>query len=213
MFTGLIEDIGEVVAVRPGPTTRLEVRTALPVAEIELGESIAIDGCCLTVVERRGEVLGFDASDETLRRTTLGTYRRGSSVNLERALAVGDRLGGHLVQGHVDATTEVSRVWDEGGSRWVEVGLPKDLAPYVFEKGSVTLDGISLTVNTLTADRLAVTLIPETQKRTTLGRKPVGGRVNLEMDVIGKYVARQLGLRSEPGLTEDFLKRAGYGRA
>lgn len=212
MFTGLIEDVGQVVAVRPGSTTRLEVETHLPGSEVALGESIAVDGCCLTVVARRGSTLAFDASAETLRRTTLGSYASGARVNLERAMAVGDRLGGHLVQGHVDATAELSRLWDEGGSRWVEVELPQELLPYVIEKGSVAIDGISLTINRVAGSHFAVTLIPETQQRTTLGGKRVGARVNLETDLIGKYVARQLGLRTESGLSEDFLKRAGYGQ-
>jgi riboflavin synthase len=224
MFTGLIQDVGRVALLRPGPTTRLEIETALPVAQIALGESVAIDGCCLTVVEARAaaRVLAFDATEETLRRTTLGGYRTGSAVNLERALALGDRLGGHLVQGHVDATVDIVRSWPEGGSLWLEIGLPKELAPFFIEKGSVTVDGISLTVNTLGADRFGVTLIPETQARTTLAKKPVGARVNLEADLIGKYVARQLSLGLRPGvpssantgaaekLDELFIKRAGW---
>jgi riboflavin synthase len=211
MFTGLIQDVGEVVSVRPGATTRLEVQSSVTLPEVKLGESIAIDGCCLTVVEARGRSVAFDASAETLRRTTLGSYRAGARVNLERAMAMGERLGGHIVQGHVDATVALLRAWDEGGSRWLEFELPSELAPFFIEKGSVCVDGISLTVNTLGADRFGVTLIPETQQRTTLATKPVGAKVNLEADLIGKYVARQLGARGGAKLDQAFLERAGFG--
>jgi riboflavin synthase len=211
MFTGLIQDVGQVVARRPGPTTRLEVQTALDLADVKLGESIAIDGCCLTVVAKGSRTLAFDASEETLRRTVLGDYAPGSAVNLERAMALGERLGGHLVLGHVDATARILRSWAEGGSLWLEVELPDELAPYFIEKGSVTVDGISLTVNTLGADRFGVTLIPETQARTTLARKAAGARVNLEADLIGKYVARMVAVRPGARVDEEFLKRAGFG--
>src|SRR3954471_8149755 len=149
MFTGLIQDLGRVAAIRPGPVTRLEVETALPLDEVKLGESIAIDGCCLTVVEKRGRTLSFEATEETLRRTTLGGYAPGTRVNLERAMSLGERLGGHLVLGHVDGTARLLRTWDEGAALGVEVELPAELARFFIEKGSVTVDGVSLTVNAL----------------------------------------------------------------
>lgn len=225
MFTGLIQDVGRVALLRPGPTTRLVVETAIDLKDVVLGESIAVDGCCLTVVEIGKGSVAFDASDETLRRTSLGGYQVGSAVNLERALALGDRLGGHLVLGHVDATTTILRCWQEGGSLWLDVALPREFAPYFIEKGSVALDGTSLTVNTLAADRFGVTLIPETQERTTLAKKPVGARLNLEADLIGKYVARLMTFRgqagavgpageaSQKGIDLDFIQKAGWGGA
>ena len=219
MFTGLIQDVGRVALLRPGPTTRLVVETAIDLKDVVLGESIAVDGCCLTAVEIGKGSIAFDASDETLRCTSLGGYQVGSAVNLERAMALGDRLGGHLVLGHVDATTTVLRSWQEGGSLWLDVALPKAFAPYFIEKGSVTLDGTSLTVNTLAADRFGVTLIPETQERTTLAKKPVGARLNLEADLIGKYVARLMSFRGQAGdpghkgIDLEFIQKAGYGGA
>lgn len=211
MFTGLVDEVGTVRGLRPGPTTRLEVTCSYPPADLELGESIAVDGCCLTVVEIGSGWVGFDASDETLRRTVLGSYRHGTRVHLERALAVGDRLGGHIVQGHVDATSNVLRRWSEGGSVWMEVGLPTPLAPFFIEKGSVAVDGVSLTVNTLQADRFGLTLIPESQARTALAQKPIGAQVNLEADLVGKYIARMASIRVPGTVDEAFLRRAGFG--
>lgn len=207
MFTGLIQDVGAVERVTPGPMTEVWIASHFP-ADLQLGESIACDGCCLTVVEQRGSAFRVQASPETLRHTTLGAWRAGTAVNLERALQVGDRLGGHWVQGHVDAVGEILESHPEGGSWLLGVSLPAKLAPVFVDKGSVALDGISLTVNKVERDRFWVALIPETLARTSLKTKGVGGKVNLEGDLIGKYVARLHGLRS--GLTEEQLREAGF---
>jgi riboflavin synthase len=210
MFTGLVQDVGTIERLTSGAMTDVWLRTSLGAASFELGESIAIDGACLTVVERAGETFRVQAAPETLRRTTLGDRKPGARVNLERALKVGDRLGGHLVLGHVDGVAQVLEARSEGGSRVLRCSLPAELAPFFIEKGSVTIDGVSLTVNGLDASSFWVQLIPETQERTTLGKKPVGERVNLEADVIGKYVARLVGLR-EGGVSEALLAKAGFG--
>jgi riboflavin synthase len=214
MFTGLIQDIGVVERVVPGGMTDLWIRTSLGAEGFALGESIAVDGACLTVVERAGDAFRVQAAPETLRRTTLGAVCPGSRVNLERALALGDRLGGHLVSGHVDAVSEVLETRTEGGSWVMSFRLPPELAPFFIEKGSVAIDGISLTVNAVGEDRFSVQLIPETQERTTLQSKGVGARVNLEGDMIGKYVARLVSLRQGPGsgLTEAAIKAAGFSK-
>jgi len=216
MFTGLIQDVGTLEQVLPGGMTDLWIRTRLGAGSFTLGESIAVDGACLTVVERSGDRFRVQAAPETLRRTTLGALRPGARVNLERALALGDRLGGHLVSGHVDAVSEVLETRAEGGSWVMTFALPTELAPFFVEKGSVAIDGISLTVNSVGTDRFSVQLIPETQERTGLQAKGVGARVNLEADLIGKYVARLFSLRQDarvsgPGLTEDVLRAAGFG--
>jgi len=219
MFTGLVQDVGTVERVLPGPMTTLWIRTALPVGEFALGESIAVSGACLTVVERGEGQFRVDAAPETLRRTTLGELRSGSRVNLERALRLSDRLGGHLVLGHVDGVLPLLSIGREGGSVLLEVGLTPELAPLFIEKGSVTLDGVSLTVNTVGDDRFSVQLIPETQARTTLADRAVGDRYNVEADVIGKYVARlhaahaprTAGAAGSGNLTVDMLVRAGFG--
>ena len=207
MFTGLIQEVGTVGRLTPGPMTEVWVGSHLP-ADLKLGESIACDGCCLTVVEARGSSFRVQASPETLRHTTLGAWKPGTLVNLERALKVGDRLGGHWVQGHVDAVGEILESRPEGGSWLMAVSLPPSLAPVFVDKGSVAMDGISLTVNKVERDRFWVALIPETVARTSLKGKGVGGKVNLEGDLVGKYVARLHGLRS--GLTEEQLKAAGF---
>ncbi|MFP2961294.1 riboflavin synthase [Myxococcus sp. 1LA] len=218
MFTGLIQDLGRVEHVIPGGMTDLWIHTSLGAASFELGESIAVNGACLTVVERTGDSFRVQAAPETLRRTTLGAVKPGDQVNLERALALGDRLGGHLVSGHVDAVSEVLETYPEGGSWVMGFRLPEALAPYFIEKGSVAIDGISLTINTLEADRFRVQLIPETQERTTLKARGVGAKVNLEADQIGKYVARLFALqrgRGAPGgaggLTAAAIAAAGFG--
>ncbi|NOK01050.1 MULTISPECIES: riboflavin synthase [Myxococcus] len=218
MFTGLIQDLGRVERVIPGGMTDLWIHTSLGAAAFELGESIAVNGACLTVVERTGDTFRVQAAPETLRRTTLASVKPGDRVNLERALALGDRLGGHLVSGHVDAVSEVLETYPEGGSWVMGFRLPEELAPYFIEKGSVAIDGISLTVNTLDADRFRVQLIPETQERTTLKARGVGSKVNLEADQIGKYVARLFALqrgqgapRGGGGLTAAAIAAAGFG--
>jgi riboflavin synthase len=207
MFTGLIEDVGSIERITPGAMTEVWIASHFP-SDLQLGESIACDGCCLTVVEHRGSTFRVQASPETLRHTTLGTWRSGTAVNLERALKVGDRLGGHWVQGHVDAVGEILQARPEGGSQLMAISLPAALAPLFVDKGSVALDGISLTVNKVEADRFWVALIPETVSRTSLKAKGVGAKVNLEGDLVGKYVARLHALRS--GLTEQQLIAAGF---
>lgn len=208
MFTGLVQQIGTVERVEQAAgMTDLWVGSSFE--QLQLGESIACDGCCLTVVEARGGSFRLQASPETLRRTTLGEWRQGTRVNLERALRLGDRLGGHWVQGHVDGVARVLSVREEGGSRVLAFELPAELAPFFIEKGSVTVDGISLTVNSVGRAEFSVALIPETLARTTLGGKGGGARVNLEADLVGKYVARQQQLKGG-SLSEDDLKRAGF---
>lgn len=207
MFTGLIQDVGTVERVSSGAMTDVLIASHFP-NDLQLGESIACDGCCLTVVERTGGTFRVEASPETLRHTTLGTWRTGTSVNLERALKVGDRMGGHWVQGHVDDVAEILESRAEGGSWLMAISLSPKLAPIFIDKGSVALDGISLTVNKVETDRFWVALIPETVTRTSLKGKGVGAKVNLEGDLIGKYVARLHGLRT--GLTEEQLKAAGF---
>ena len=205
MFTGLVQDIGTVERVTQSAMTDVWVKSAFE--QLQLGESIACDGCCLTVVEAKGGAFKVQASPETLRCTTLGEWKTGVRLNLERALKVGDRLGGHWVQGHVDGVARVLSVREEGGSRVMSFELPAALAPFFIEKGSVTVDGISLTVNEVQAQSFTVALIPETLQRTTLSGKGTGARVNLEADLVGKYVARQQQLK---GVSVEQLKAAGF---
>ncbi len=205
MFTGLIQDVGTVERISVGGVAEVWVR-AFAGQDLTLGESIAVDGACLTVAEVKPGAFKVEASPETLRRTTIGSLEAGGRVNLERAMALGDRLGGHLVLGHVDAVCRILSIREEGGSRLIGFSMPPSLAPMFVEKGSVALDGISLTVNELEIDRFFVAIIPETLKRTTLGSKPVGSAVNVEADLIGKYIARLYTL----GRAEMF-PAAGFG--
>jgi riboflavin synthase len=211
MFTGLISDVGTVERVAPRQGgARVTIRPrALRVDDLALGESVACSGCCLTVAERGGGVVSFDAVPETLARTTIGAWRPGTAVNLERALAVGDRLGGHIVAGHVDAVGEIVRRVPEGQGARLTVSLPPALAPLVAEKGSIAVDGISLTVARAERDRFEVALIPETLSRTTLGAAGAGTRVNLEADVVARHVARLVELGS--GVDAAKLAAWGYG--
>lgn len=207
MFTGLVQQIGTVERLAQSSMTDVWVKSSFE--GLQLGESIACDGCCLTVVEASGGTFKVQASPETLRRTTLAGWKPGTALNLERAMRVGDRLGGHWVQGHVDSIARVLAVREEGGSRVVTFELPGALAPFFIEKGSVTVDGISLTVNEVQPQSFSVALIPETLARTTLATKGPGARVNLEADLVGKYVARQQQLKGT-SLSEEQLKAAGW---
>ncbi len=211
MFTGLVEDVGTVVAVRPKGNGRvLTLQTAIPLAEVDLGASIAVNGVCLTAEGFVGNTFTVTAGKETLSVTTVGGLKKGGRVNLERALRVGDRLGGHLVQGHVDGVGQVRSVTRDRESLIAWVDAPKSLRRYIATKGSVTVDGVSLTVNELDAGAFRVNLIPHTVAMTTLGDRVAGDPVNLEVDLLARYVERLL---SEPGqgLTFERLRELGYG--
>ena len=194
MFTGLVEDLGTIAAVeqRPGGA-RITIATRFSPADLEHGASIAVDGACLTVIDAAPGKFSADVSAETLLRTTIGARRAGDQVNLERPMALGDRLGGHLVLGHVDGVGRMLERTRVGEAERVVVQVPRALAKLVVEKGSICLDGISLTVNELPApDQVALMLIPETLRATTWGAKQAGEAVNVEADILGKHVARLL---------------------
>jgi riboflavin synthase len=191
MFTGLIEDKGRVAGFeRRGAAGLLRVDTALPVPEIAIGDSVSVNGACLTVTATRDSTLTFDVSPESLSGTTLGSLRSGSIVNLERALRLGDRLGGHIVTGHIDCIATLTGISDASGNRILEFALPAQNARYLVTKGSVAINGISLTVNTVTSNGFSVNIIPLTQAETTFTSSKVGDQVNIETDIIGKYVER-----------------------
>ncbi|MEQ8195814.1 MAG: riboflavin synthase [Rhodospirillales bacterium] len=193
MFTGLITDIGTVRAVTPNGDTRLEIATGYDTAAIDLGASIACSGACLTVIETGPDWFAVQVSRETLSATTLGAWHPGTRINLERALKAGDELGGHIVSGHVDDVATVSAVAPDGDSLRLSIAPPKEYMAYIAAKGSVTLDGVSLTVNEAGTADFGVNVIPHTREKTTLGALKPGDRVNLEIDLLARYVARSLG--------------------
>ena len=193
MFTGLVEEVGRVAAVEEragGRRLWIEARAVL--ADAAVGDSLGCSGCCLTVAALAPGRFAVEAVPETLARTTLGAWREGEVVNLERALTLGTRLGGHLVQGHVDGTGEVAGVREEGGGRRVALALPAELRRFVAEKGSLAVDGVSLTVAALTASGCEIAYIPHTLAATTAGGYAPGRRVNLEVDLLARYLARLL---------------------
>ena len=212
MFTGIIHGQGAILATQPqGAETRLTIRALYALDDIRLGESIAVNGVCLTVERFEARQFTAYASAETMRRTNLEALRVNAHVNLERALAVGDRLGGHIVSGHVDCLATVRDIRPEGQSIRITIDFPAQYAPEVIPKGSVALDGVSLTVNDCEAASLHVNIIPETARATTVGTWRPGTRVNMETDVIGKYVRRMLTPWRDTGnVTEDFLKQHGF---
>jgi riboflavin synthase len=198
VFTGIVEEMGEVTEVTDlGDAARLAVRGQLVAKDAEHGASISVNGICLTVVTNENDVLTFDVMRETLDRSSLGVLRAGDPVNLERAATVATRLGGHIVQGHVDGVGQILSRTPEEHWELVTIGLPPQLGRYVVEKGSITVDGISLTVAALTPEAFTVSLIPTTLRVTTLGAKGVGDPVNLEVDVIAKHVEKLLAGRTE----------------
>lgn len=219
MFTGIIQGQGEIVSAIPaasGRESRLAIRPLFAIENIVDGESIAVNGVCLTVEKHEnghaGACFTAYASAETLSHTTLGSLRAGSLVNLERALAVGDRLGGHIVSGHVDCVASLQSIEQAGLSRRCRVVFAAGHGPEIIERGSVTLDGISLTVTRCGNDWLEVNIIPETQNRTTMSQWRPGSRINLETDIIGKYVRRATSLARDSGggITRDFLLQHGF---
>ena len=191
MFTGIVTDVGRVRAVRDtNRDRRFEIETAFDLATVDIGASISHAGCCLTVVEKGADWFAVEVSGETLGLTTLDAWKEGRRINLERAARVGDELGGHIVSGHVDGVGEVVALESEGGSHRVRIRAPRPLHRFIAPKGSITVEGVSLTVNEVEDDIFGVNLIPHTWDVTTLGELKAGSRVNLEIDMLARYLAR-----------------------
>jgi len=217
MFTGIIEGLGAVAAIRPvGQGKRLAIMADFELAGTKVGDSIAVSGACLTAVRLTGRRFEVDVSPETLAKTTLGAARVGERVNLERALRLSDRIDGHLVSGHIDGTGAIDGRETAGNAVVIAVAVPAALTRYMIVKGSVAVDGISLTINTLEPGRFTVSIIPHTAGLTTIGLKRTGEPVNIETDMIGKYVEKFLSAKQEhsgppsQGVSMELLAKAGY---
>lgn len=194
MFTGIITHIGTVVRIdRTAGDPRFFIETTLAGEGLAKGASVCCSGCCLTIVDQSHGWFAFDVSAETLSKTVLGEWEQGTRVNIERSLRIGDEIGGHLVSGHVDGVAHIENIWPEGGSHRLKIKAPSGLEKYVASKGSVALDGISLTVNEVDGDVFGVNIIPHTWTQTTLGGKKIGDALNFEVDMLARYVARQMG--------------------
>ncbi len=214
MFTGLVEEIGRLVAVEAmGTARRFTIRAEKILADAKIDDSICVSGVCLTVVAVAGGTFQVQAVDETLRKTTLGNLRQGSRVNLERALRPTDRLGGHFVQGHVDGTAPIVDFAPQAAGKLMTLELGRELLRYVIPHGSIALDGVSLTVARLEDVRITIALIPHTLAQTTLGERQVGEWLNVETDLLGKYVERLLTTSAGGSLTEAKIHAWGYGKA
>lgn len=193
MFTGIIESLGKVASVQNvGGDVRLRIETDLDMSDVHLGDSIATNGICLTVVDWGDNWYAADVSRESLNRTTLGSWKAGHPVNVEKAMLPTTRFGGHIVSGHVDAVGEITVVREDARSLYFEVAAPAEIAKYLAEKGSITVDGVSLTINHLRGNILSLNLIPHTAERTNIGTWKAGVKVNLEVDVLARYIERLL---------------------
>lgn len=193
MFTGIVTDLGKIRAIEKQGDTRIEIETSYDMDDVDIGASIACSGPCLTVIEKGPGWFAVEASAETLDKTGLGDWAVGTPVNLERAMRIGDELGGHIVSGHVDAVARIVDMQPEGDSVRFTFEAPEAFAKYIAPKGSVSLDGVSLTVNEVQGNRFGVNIISHTQGETTFGSRKVGDRINMEIDTIARYVARILG--------------------
>lgn len=216
MFTGIIEGVGSIKEIRTkGDGLQIHVETGFDLEQSNIGDSIAVNGCCLTITSRLGSSFWADVSSETLSKSTLSQFKLGDPVNLERALRVGDRLGGHIVQGHVDGVGKVLEIKHlKSGIEFI-VEIPSNLLRYIVDKGSIAVDGVSLTVNHVAQDCFSLFVIPHTQLQTTFSKLSVGKEVNLEVDIIGKYVERLTHMRSdeyheESPITREFLRKHGF---
>lgn len=208
MFTGLIESVGRVIEIEKRGVWRLTITSELP--QMEIGSSIAVNGACLTIVSSKKGFFSVEVMKETLERTNLSLLKIGDEVNLERALRVGDRLEGHFVLGHVDCMGKVIEVIPEGGSRRMWVSIPEEYSDYVVSKGSIALDGVSLTIASVEGSSFSVALIPHTLKVTNLGSRKIGDLVNIEFDILGKYIRKMLKSEERKGVTLELLKRYGF---
>jgi riboflavin synthase len=197
MFTGIITDVGRVLKIADRGGRRMTIETRLPLPDIPLGSSIATSGICFSAIDKGDDWFTVEASGATLEVTTAGAWMVGDTVNLERSLRIGDELGGHIVFGHVDAVGEILALEPAGESHRLEVRVPRSLAPLIAVKGSIAVDGISLTVNQVGVDRCAVNVIPHTWRVTNLREREPGDRVNVEVDMLARYVARQLAFRQQ----------------
>jgi len=219
MFTGIIQAVGTIQTLQEkGGDVALSVATGkLPMSTVKLGDSIAVNGVCLTVVKLSNNSFVADVSRETLSLTSLGNLNAGSEVNLERALTLQDHLGGHLVSGHIDGLGHVEARRDDGRSVWFQIRTPKELAKYVAAKGSITIDGVSLTVNRVDGCNFEINIIPQTLQETIIGHYQAGTSVNLEVDLLSRYLERLLlgdkaaiGTKDSAGMTKEFLQQNGY---
>lgn len=210
MFTGIVEEVGRVQSIRREPANAVLTIAASKVLEdVHLGDSIAVCGVCLTVTSFTASAFTADVMHETLNRSSLGTLKPGSPVNLERAMPANGRFGGHIVSGHIDGTGRITRIRPDGNAVWYTISATPSLLRYIVEKGSIAIDGISLTVAQVTGRDFSVSIIPHTQGQTTLSARRVGDTVNLETDCIGKYVEKLLG-SPDASITQAFLARCGY---
>lgn len=217
MFTGIIESLGKVESLQSvGGDVRLRIQTDLDMSDVHLGDSIATNGICLTVIDWGENWYAADVSRESLNRTTLGTWKAGQPVNVEKAMLPTTRFGGHIVSGHVDAVGEITLVREDARSIYYEVTAPAEIAKYLAEKGSVTVDGISLTINHLRSSVISLNLIPHTAERTNIGTWKVGSKVNLEVDVLARYIERLLlgdkaaETTEQSKISMDFLAENGF---
>lgn len=211
MFTGLVEEIGRVKSVqRIGASLRLTIGAAKVLEGVKIDDSMCVSGVCLTVIAHEADSFAVQVVDETLRKTSLGNLRVNSRVNLERALRPTDRLGGHFVQGHVDGVARLVSFENQSSGKLLRVELPNALLPYVIPQGSLALEGVSLTVARIEGNHLGIALIPHTLASTTLGEAREGNMLNVETDVLGKYIARLMQFQKESGLSESKLVSWGY---
>lgn len=216
MFTGIVEEIGRIIRIEKGAnSSRLTVAGEKIFSDLKLGDSVATNGVCLTVTDFSKGIFTADVMNETLKRTNLGDLRQGSAVNLERAMVANGRFGGHIVSGHIDGTGVITKIEQDDIAVWYTIEADRKIMKYIIEKGSVAIDGISLTVAKVTDRSFSVSLIPHTAKETVLGYKKTGDTVNLENDVVGKYIEHFLIFKDEPevktsGITKEFLLKAGF---
>ena len=216
MFTGIVEEMGKIIRVEKGAkSSRLTVSGDKIFSDLKLGDSVATNGVCLTVTSFSKGIFTADVMNETLKRSNLGELRQGSMVNLERAMIANGRFGGHIVSGHIDGTGVITKIEQDDIAVWYTIRADRKIMKYIIEKGSVAIDGISLTIAKVTDNDFSVSLIPHTAKETVLGYKKTGDTVNLETDVVGKYIEHFLSFKEEPetkssGITKEFLLKAGF---
>lgn len=216
MFTGIIEETGEIVSnQKSSKSAILTIKGTMIFNDLKLGDSVAVNGVCLTVAELGSNIFKADVMNETLSRSNLGLLRTGSHVNLERAMRSDGRFGGHIVSGHIDGTGEIVSIRRDDNAVWITVSAPKNILKYIIEKGSIAIDGISLTVAKVTENDFSVSVIPHTGKSTTLLAKSIGSGVNLENDIVGKYIEKLINfdktvVKNESSITYEFLAKAGF---